>query len=45
MKKQNSKLYLAKKVISTLKTETIKGGTNSIPTQRTSAISDSNDNC
>ncbi|WP_262890660.1 hypothetical protein [Kordia aestuariivivens] len=44
MKKQHSKLRLAKKVISTLKTQSIKGGTNT-GTLRTVGVNDSNDNC
>lgn len=38
MKKQKSKLRLAKKVISTLRTNSIKGGTNSITGQRTTSV-------
>ncbi|EDP96588.1 hypothetical protein U8527_21695 [Kordia algicida OT-1] len=45
MKKQNSKLHLAKKVISTLKTNAIKGGTNTLPTYKTDPAVESTDNC
>ena len=45
MKKQNSKLHLAKKIISTLKTEAIKGGTNTIGSHRTDPAVESTDNC